>query len=140
MKKLPVQLCGLLVTAIFSTTFLTGCADFGDRTATTKDDYFASPEAPVRFSPFHPFSDAEGEGWKPEDFANKLPLKKPPLGEDSKVESINVLTSGWTKGGLRFHTQPRGNFNDAPNMTYPETNDNGNLGGESCGFVYLYYK
>lgn len=140
MKKLPGQICGLLVAAIFSTTLLAGCADSGERTLTTREDYFETPKAPYRFAPFHPFTEAEGEGWKAEDFTNKMPFKKPPAGEDSKVESINVLTSGWTKGGLRFHTQPRGNFSDAPNMTYPETNDNGNLGGESCGFVYLYYK
>ncbi len=143
MKKLPGRLPGqlikLLVTAIFSTTLLTACGD-GARVLTTKDDLAETPSPPFHFSPFHVFTDAEGEGWNPEDFKNKFPLKKPSEDVLSKVESLNVLTTGWTKGGLRFHTQPRGNFGDPPNMTYPETNDNGNLGPESCGFVYLYYK
>ncbi len=143
MKRLPAQVSGhvlgLLVTAIFSTAILTACGD-GAKTPTTKEDYFETPAPPYRFSPFHPTTDAAGEGWKPEDFKNKLPLKEPPPGVEAKVESLNVLTSGWTKGGLRFHTQQRGNYFDPPNMTYAETNDNGNLGGESCGFTYLYYK
>ncbi|MCC7530805.1 MAG: hypothetical protein IT342_19945 [Candidatus Melainabacteria bacterium] len=145
MKRLPGRVPGchvfsLLVTAIFSASFLTACGDGSTITATTAQDYFETPKVPYHFSPFHPTTDAEGEGWNPDDYKNKLPLKSPPAGVDAKVESVNVLMSGWTKGGLRFHTQPRGNFSDVPNMTYPETNDNGNLGGESCGFVYLYFK
>ena len=137
---IPGSILGLLVTAIFSTSLLTACGDGATKTLTTKEDFFETPSAPYHFTPFHPYTDAEGEGWNPEDYKNKLPLKKPPEGTDSKVDTLNVLTTGWTKGGLRFHTQARGNFADAPNMTFPETNDNGNLGPESCGFVYLYYK
>lgn len=138
--RVPSQILGLLVTAIFSVPLLTACGDGSTVTPTTKEDYFESPSAPYQFSPFHPTTEADGEGWNPEDYKNRLPLRSSPPGTDSKVDNINVLMSGWTKGGLRFHTQPRGNFVDAPNMTFPETNDNGNLGGESCGFVYLYYK
>jgi len=140
MKRLPGQIAKLLVTAIFSTTLLTACGDGSTKTLTTKEDLFETPPFPRRFQPFHPFNDAEGEGWKADDYKNKTLVDKPPPGADSKVDSLNVLLTGWTKGGLRFNTQARGNFSDPPNMTYPETNDNGNLGPESCGFVYLYYK
>ncbi len=143
MKKLRLpgnHMTGLLVTAIFSATLLTACGDGSTKTLTTKEDYFETPTPPMRFQIFHTYSDAEGEGEKPDDYKNKMPFKKLPPGTESKVESINVLTTGWTKGGLRFHTQPRGNFSDPPNMTFPELNDNGNLGPESLGFGYLYYK
>jgi len=140
MKKLPCSTSKLLVTAIFSSLLLTACGDGSTKTLTSKEDLFETPAPPYRFQPFHPFSDAEGEGWNPEEYKDKMPLKSPPAGTESKVDSFDVLLTGWTKGGLRFHTQARGNFSDPPNMTYPETNDNGNLGPESCGFLYLYYK
>lgn len=140
MRKLPSRSLVLLAGAIFSTSLLTACGDMSNKVITTREDLVITPAPPSRFVPFHHPTEADGDGWNPEEYANKLPLKSAPPGVEAKIESFNVLTSGWTKGGLRYNMQPRGNFSDPPNMTFPELNDNGNLGPVSAGFLYLYYK
>ncbi|HEY9787756.1 MAG TPA: hypothetical protein V6D17_20375 [Candidatus Obscuribacterales bacterium] len=119
----------------FIAVSVTACGSNYKKTTTTEADLVETVHPPEGKALF-----GEGSTRDINLYQNKFPIEDPVPGCECVVSNINVLTSGWTKGGLRFFTEIRGNFGDPPNYTYPETNDSGDLGPVATGNLYLYYK
>lgn len=99
-----------------------------------------TPQPPVHMPLFVPATEENPKPRKPEDFNNRFPIEELDKSCNQVVKKLDVYTAGLVQGDLRFNTRFRGNFNDPPNYTFPETNNSIELGPVSTGNLYLYYK
>lgn len=119
---------------------VTGCGESTSVMKTTAKDLADTPQPPMQKQAFEIRTEENPKVRDPNFFTNRFPLEERIPTCEAAVNKLEVFTDGITHGGLAFFTNYRGNFKDPPNYTYPETNDNFQLGSVSTGNVYLYYK
>lgn len=120
---------------------LSSCGDGTTRMLTTFEDLVDTPKPPNQWYPFSPKTDQNPNGKEPGEYVNKFPMEEPDSQCKGQVARLEVMATGPIKGNLKFNTKIRGNIREAPDYTYPETNqDNTDLGGVRTGNLYLYYK